>query len=65
MYRQCILRNGNVTTTSYIPAAYAVIGKVLKLKTISGWEDGWKVEHVGGVEPIEQEQAFRKLRSKL
>ena len=49
-YKQCILRKGNIQTTSWIPEKYAKVNKVLKLKAV----DGWKVIEVG-VEMDEKE----------
>lgn len=38
-YKQCRLKNGNRTTTAWIPAKFATIGKTLEIKG----EDGWVV----------------------
>lgn len=46
-HKQCILRNGNTTTVSWIPEEFAHIGKYVKLKDNGVWVDGWKVEAVG------------------
>jgi hypothetical protein len=44
---QCLLRNGNLERTSFLPTQFAVAGKILKLKDDEGeWKDGWKVEKV-------------------
>lgn len=50
MYQQCRLRRGNTYTVSWIPAQFAVVGKVLKLKDNNDvWVDGWIVESAGAV----------------
>jgi hypothetical protein len=46
-YRQCVLRKGNATTTSWIPEKFAEVGKVLKLKgDDESWDDDWVVHSV-------------------
>jgi hypothetical protein len=46
-YRQCILRKGNATTTSWLPEPFAVLGKVLRLRDDAGtWDNGWVVAAV-------------------
>jgi hypothetical protein len=34
-------------TTSFIPAKFAHKGRVVKLKALDEWEDGWVVASVG------------------
>lgn len=52
-YNQCILEkivpNGTQTQVSWIPKAFAIKNKVLKLRDpkFGDWEDGWKVTSVG------------------
>ena len=51
-YAQCALRrtivDGSVTTTSWVPAEFAKLGRVLKLRNDHGqWTNGWIVESVG------------------
>lgn len=46
-YRQCFLRNGNRFQTTWLPDKFAVLGKVLKLKDLGVWENGWIVDRVG------------------
>ena len=53
-YAQCAMRRvvagACVVTTSYIPAKFAKVGRVLKLKNSDDhWVDGWIVETVGDV----------------
>lgn len=45
-YKQCDLKKGNITQTSYIPEKFAVAGAVLKIKQNGQWDDGWVVESV-------------------
>lgn len=50
-YVQCAMRRsiagGSEQTTSYIPAQFAKVGRVLKLREEDGhWVDGWVVENV-------------------
>jgi len=50
-YRQCRLvkklQVGTCHQTSWLPEPFAVVGKVLKLKSTEGkWEEGWVVEAV-------------------
>ena len=58
LYKQCRLskknQSGNETwQVSYIPAKFAVVGKILKLKDNNGeWDDGWKVISAGV--PVEE-----------
>lgn len=57
-YSQCSLyRNtpeGKSKQTTYIPAKFAVVDKVLRLKNDEDvWENGWVVESTGT--PIEEE----------
>jgi len=53
IYRQCGLRRDmgferTSNQVSYIPARFAILNKVVRLKQADGqWEDGWKVINVG------------------
>lgn len=46
-YRQCALERGNTYRISWIPARFAVVGKVLKLRDNGVWDNGWTVTSVG------------------
>lgn len=46
-YRQCSLKNGNLSTVSHLPEEFAIVGKKLKLKNHDIWECGWEVIGVG------------------
>jgi hypothetical protein len=46
MYKQCTMKNGNKTTTAWIPSKYAKVNKILKIAD----ENGWKVIAVGSEE---------------
>ena len=50
-YRQCRLvkpvATGEKVVVSWIPEAFAELGRVVKLKDAGGWEDGWQVREVG------------------
>lgn len=49
-YKQCLLHkrdgDGVLVDHSWIPAKFAVVGKVLKLKLGGVWVDGWVVVEV-------------------
>lgn len=48
LYTQCHLQHRHkVNTVSWIPAKFAKIGAILKLKNDGVWEDGWVVVGVG------------------
>lgn len=68
-YVQCVLervRDRTITEqTSFIPAKFAVLDEVLKLRDSTGnWHDGWTVVHVG--QTVEKEtldtQWFKRTR---
>src|SRR5262249_48812148 len=50
-FRQCRMEKnlptGTKHMTSWIPEAFAVVGKVLKLRDDGVWEDGWRVTTAG------------------
>lgn len=47
-YKQVTLCRGSTFQTSYIPEAFAHVGKTLKIKELDGsWGGGWKVVSVG------------------
>ena len=46
-YRQVELKRGPESTTSWIPARFAVVGKCIKLRDNRQWTDGWEVHSVG------------------
>lgn len=43
-YRQCRLQRGNAVRVSWLPAQYAVEGRVLKLRDNDVWSNGWIVK---------------------
>jgi hypothetical protein len=49
-YRHCRLvkpvASGEQVLVSWIPEAFAQVGRVLKLKDAGGWDDGWVVREV-------------------
>jgi hypothetical protein len=69
LYRQCRLvkkiRNGESIQTSYIPAEFATLGRVVKIREGDTWDNGWEVRIVGGSLTEEQltelSQAHRKF----
>lgn len=47
-YRQCELhRADDERTTSWLPEKFAVMGKILRLRIVGEWSDGWRVVKVG------------------
>jgi len=48
---QCWLKQHNqiydTSTTSWIPEKFAKLGKILQLKNLNGWSNGWEVISVG------------------
>ena len=59
LYRQCRLvkkvREGEAFQMSYIPAEFASVGRVVKLREEDGaWDDGWVIRLVG--ESMTEEQ---------
>jgi hypothetical protein len=63
MYSQCRLQKhidnkSYAEQVSYIPAEFATVGNVLKLKEDEVWEDGWKVIHAS--EPTDYAPDYRK-----
>jgi len=68
-YRQCVLHrtvgDTRTETVSYIPAGYAIVGKILQLKNDDDvWTDGWKVISVGEItdEPLDSHNAIKLHR---
>ena len=64
-YKQCVLRKANRWQTSWIPAKFAKVGGILKIKDdCDQWEDGWVVEHVGSEseEPADVHKAIKVHR---
>ena len=47
-YRQCRMSRGNTVHTAWIPARYAKVNKVIRLKIDGVWIDGYVVEEVFG-----------------
>ncbi len=49
-YKQCRLEravpNGTECQTTWLPAAFAFPGKVLRLKEKDGWQEDWRVAEV-------------------
>ena len=53
LYRQCRLvkkiRGGETIQTSYLPAEFARVGRIVKVRDTDGaWDDGWVIRVVGG-----------------
>ena len=46
IYRQCEVRRGPAIRLAWIPSTYAVIGRVLRLRDVGVWTDGWVVTEV-------------------
>lgn len=53
-YTQCYLAKGNWYQLAWIPTAFAVVGKVIKIKETDGWDDGWIVRNVYGTKPADR-----------
>ena len=51
-YRQCTLRNGNTTTTTWLPDEYAKLGKIVDLKALNSdyWFENYEVISVSQYE---------------
>lgn len=64
-YRHCQLKKDNLTTSSYIPECYAVVGKTLQLKENDIWDNGWEVISAGELVAAEYaeaiSQAFKRI----
>jgi hypothetical protein len=70
LYRQCRmvkrLRDGEAIETSYLPAEFAKVGRIVKVREEDGaWDDGWVIRSVGGTLTEEQladlERAHRRF----
>ena len=70
LYRQCRLvkrvSGGEKLLMSYIPADFARVGRVVKLRDADGgWDDGWVIRLVGGSRTedqlVENEVAQRRF----
>ena len=46
IYRQCEVRRGPAFRLTWIPASFAVNGKMLNLRDNGEWSDGWVVTEV-------------------
>lgn len=55
-YKQCELRRGTQVDIAWIPAEFAVVGKILEVKGINGWV----VKSVGG--SMTQDEANQRSR---
>lgn len=70
-YRQCDLRKktatGEIRQVSYIPSEFAVVGKILKLRSPDDgeWTNGWKVCSAGELnsDPPDYHKAIKGHRS--
>lgn len=59
-YKQCrLVKDGTRTQVAWIPEAFAVVGKILRL----GFDDGWRVASIGG--RMESGYLFRHNRDYL
>lgn len=45
-YKQCMMTNNGRTMMRWIPENFAIKGKILKIKTEDGWENGWIIDTV-------------------
>ena len=70
LYRQCGLRRElsadiALTQVSFIPAKFAKLNHIVRLKDGEGqWEDGWKVVHVGtGVDADHLPDSHREIKA--
>ncbi len=51
-HAQCIMRRNANEQQAWIPEKFAVVGKLLELRTShGGWQNGWEVMSVGMVRP--------------
>lgn len=67
LYRQCRLvkkiRGGEAIQTSYLPAEFARVGRVVKVREPDGaWDDGWVIRVVGGSLTEEQLMVLERAR---
>ena len=46
-YRHCTVTKGQAYMQTWLPAKFAILGEVLKLKKYGKWDDGWTVTTVG------------------
>ena len=46
IYRQCEVRRGPAIRLTWLPASYAINGRVLRLRDNGEWSDGWVVAEV-------------------
>lgn len=64
--KQCLLEKGTTHKVAWIPAKFAVLGKVIDLNEYGEWSDGWTVMWVSKGQPqgfIEaRERDYRKQR---
>lgn len=56
--RQCTLErstsNGFIRYVAWVPEKFASLGKALKLKFDGVWVDGYRVQHVGARQTVEE-----------
>lgn len=66
LYTQCILLKGNLRQTSWIPAKFAVKGRVLKLRDAQDkWDDGWVVAQTYSSWSSHRVDSLRQARRNL
>ena len=58
LYCQCRMTRGNRSTTGFIPARAAGVGRTVELEVAGVMEPGWRIESVG--EPVAKD-AMRLL----
>ena len=65
-HRQCRLRKGATEQVTFIPEEFAKVGRFVKLRSATEWDDGWKVvavySRVESREAAERSQDYKHQR---
>lgn len=65
-YRQCVLKNGSLTQTSWIPERFAVVGKQLRLRGEDNvWTGMWTVVSTHGYLSEKQLKRLDRFNKRL